>query len=394
MSRADHIAFVCPRFPEGPAVGGAETLLRHLASIAVSAGRKVTFLTTCARNHFSWKNEIPEGKQVIAGIEALFFPVDTDRDISMFLKVQEKISRGAPVSPSEETAWFDNNVNSRLLIDHLRKTSSSYSRIIMGPYLFGLIFKAASVCPEKTFLVPCLHDEPFAALPSFKKMFNEVAGMMFNTAPEGDFARQLYGLHKSQLTVVGIGIDPFKADPNKFASSHGINARYLIYSGRREPMKGTPLLMDYLQAFRLRTGLDIKLVLTGSGHIDIPSGLSEHVIDAGVLPEKEMHDAMAGAVAFCHPSVYESLGIVLLESWMAETPVLVHAGSAVLQWQCKRSNGGLWFNNYPEFEEELLLLLNNETLRRKLANSGRQYVLTEYSRDIVKTRMLDFLDAQ
>jgi glycosyltransferase involved in cell wall biosynthesis len=79
---------------------------------------------------------------------------------------------------------------------------------------------------------------------------------------------------------------------------------------------------------------------------------------------------------------------------MAGTPVLVHAGSAVLQWQCRRSNGGLWFNNYPEFEEELLLLLNNENLRMKMADAGRNYVLTEYSRNTVKTRMLDFLDAQ
>ena len=40
---------------------------------------------------------------------------------------------------------------------------------------------------------------------------------------------------------------------------------------------------------------------------------------------------MAGALAFCHPSVNESFGIVLLESWLARTPALVHAGSDVLQ---------------------------------------------------------------
>ena len=134
------------------------------------------------------------------------------------------------------------------------------------------------------------------------------------------------------------------------------------------------------------------MVLTGSGPVDLPPDLAPHVIDAGFVSEAEKHDAMAGAVTFCHPSVNESLSIVLLESWLARTPALVHAGSAVMQHQCRRSNGGLWFRTYPEFEEALQLLLRNPGLRERMGKMGRDYVLTEYSWERIRSRLLAALN--
>jgi glycosyltransferase involved in cell wall biosynthesis len=210
-------------------------------------------------------------------------------------------------------------------------------------------------------------------------MFRNARGHLFNSAPERDLAQKLYGLDSSRCFVVGTGLNDFEADPDAFAQQHGIGAPYVLYSGRREPMKGTPLLLDYMNAFRQRTGRDVKLVLTGSGPVDVPVELEGHVYDAGLLSETDKQNAMAGAVTFCHPSVNESLSIVILESWLARTPVLVNGGADVMPNQCSRSGGGLWFRNYPEFEEELLLLLDHEELCTAMAEAGRKYVLEEYS---------------
>jgi glycosyltransferase involved in cell wall biosynthesis len=188
-----------------------------------------------------------------------------------------------------------------------------------------------------------------------------------------------------------MGLEPFHAEPHVFPERHGLRRPYVLYAGRREPSKGTPLLCDYLNAFRQRTGTDLTLVLTGSGRVEPPPELRRHVFDAGLVPEEEKREAMAGALAFVHPSVYESLGIVLLESWMAGVPALVHAGSAVLTWQCRQSGGGLWFRDYPEFETELLLLLRDPALRRAMGEAGRRYVLREYGWEAVEQRLLDAL---
>ena len=116
---ADRIAFVCPRFAEHGTVGGAETLLKQLAERAARAGREVTFLTTCAEDHFTWANDRPMGRRQIGDLAVEFFPVDEDRDLERFLETQDAISRGLDVSDEDERAWIDNNVNSRALCDHL-----------------------------------------------------------------------------------------------------------------------------------------------------------------------------------------------------------------------------------------------------------------------------------
>jgi len=248
------------------------------------------------------------------------------------------------------------------------------------------------IFPHKSILVPCLHDESFAYLGVMNNLFHAVSGFMFNSEPERDLACRLYELSPERLRVVGMGMDEFTCSPDAFRQEQGLTAPYIIYAGRRELLKGTPLLLDYISAFRRRTQRDVKLVLTGSGRIDLPADLAGHVVDLGFVSEETKHNAMAGALAFCHPSTNESFGIVILESWMAKRPVLVHAGSEVLTNHCRKSGGGLWFGNYPEFEDELTLLLDNPDVTNRMGRAGRAYVQKQYSWSAITENMLGVLD--
>lgn len=393
MPRAQRIAFVCPRFSEHGTVGGAETLLRALAERAAGDDREVDFLTTCSTNHFTWQNTIPPGMQKRGRLRVHFFPVDEDRDVGRFLNIQREISAGHAVGRTEEESLMANSVNSRALIDHLRNHHGHYDRIIMGPYLFGVVYYASQVAPEKTWLVPCLHNEPYAYLSVMKDLFHRVNGFLFNTEPERELAKRLYDI-RGQADVVGLGLDDFSVDPRAFAHRHRINRPYVLYSGRREALKGTPLLTSFVDAFRSRTGRDLLLVFTGSGDIEAPDSMQPALLDAGFVSEQEKHQAMAGAVCFIHPSVNESLGIVLLEAWLAGTPGLVHAKSEVLRDQCRRSGGGLWFRHYPDFEEALLRLLDDHALRNRLGQAGRNFVLSTCSWPAVEQRLFRALDRE
>lgn len=391
MPTAKRIAFVCPRFAEGATVGGAETLLKVLAQQAVASGHRVTFLTTCAQNHFTWANELPPGPRRIGTLDVIFFPVDTDRDIASFLRVQEAISRRSHFTEADEQTWLRNSVNSRSLCAYLQEHGDEFDWVVVGPYLFGLVYFASRLAPAKTILAPCLHDEGFAYTRTFREMFRSVAGCLFNSEPERALARRLYDLPESYGAVVGMGLDPFEADPHAFARNHGLATPYVIYAGRREEGKGTPLLLDYVTLFRRRTHKDIKLVMAGTGELAPPAELKPHLLDVGFLSEEEKRAAFAGATAFCHPSINESFGIVILEAWLARTPVLVHANCAVTQDHCRKSNGGLWFRIYPEFEEALLTLLQQESLRRSMGEAGRAYVLREYAWSAINRKFQDAL---
>lgn len=389
METIKHIAVVSPRFPEGATVGGAETLLRTLAGYARDAGLRVTCLTTCARNHFSWANELPAGTRTLDGMEVQFFPVNEDRDIEAFLAIQTRIDSRRNLTPEEEWIWLDNSVNSRALVDDLRRRVATFDRIVVGPYLFGITDAVSRIAPEKTVLVPCLHDEPFAYLAAMRDLFARCRTAAFNSTAERDLAVRLFGQGFAEQPVVGMGFSTADSHhPQRFIERHRLTAPYIIYCGRRETLKGTPLLLDYLNLFRKRTGRDVKLVTTGVGAIHPPEALAPHVLDLGFVGEQEKRDAMAGAVAFCHPSVNESFGIVIMESFLAGTPALVHAKGHVLQRLCLDSGGGLWFRHYPDFEQELMLLLDSPDIRNGLGNSGRAFVQAHYSHAAVSEKWL------
>ena len=183
-----------------------------------------------------------------------------------------------------------------------------------------------------------------------------------------------------------MGIEPFEVSKTAFAERTGLRAPYVIYCGRREEGKGTPVLIDYLDAFRRRTKRDVHLVMTGSGRVDVPDTLRPAFHDLGFVSEQEKREAMAGAAAFVHPSVNESLSIVVLEAWLARTPALVHTRGEVLRWQCESSCGGLWFKSYPEFEEELLFYLDHPEACAKLGEQGRRYAIARYAPAAVRAR--------
>jgi glycosyltransferase involved in cell wall biosynthesis len=319
-----------------------------------------------------------------------YFPVDEDRDVAAFLRLQEIISRRGYVTEADEQTWLRNSVNSRALVAHL--AAGNYDCVVAGPYLFGLVHAALRAAPAAAVLVPCLHDEGFAGTRAVADLFRRVRAILFNSAPERELAQRLYGLPKTAGAVVGMGIEPFDVSGEGMAAELGLAAPYMLYSGRREDGKGTPLLMEYLALFRERTGRDVKLVLTGSGEIHPPESLRPHVRDLGFVSEAVKRRVMAGALAFCQPSVNESFSIVLLEAWMARAPALVHAACAVTRRHCEESGGGLWFRTYPEFEEELRLLLDRPDLRAALGAAGRAYVRREYAWDAIDRRLLAALD--
>lgn len=91
------------------------------------------------------------------------------------------------------------------------------------------------------------------------------------------------------------------------------------------------------------------------------------------------------------PSIYESLSIVLLEAWLTETPVLVNEKCDVLKEQCKKSNGGLYYDSYEEFKDCMDLLIENDVLRLKLGKSGKKYTHENYDWDIIEGKYLNFI---
>ena len=75
-----------------------------------------------------------------------------------------------------------------------------------------------------------------------------------------------------------------------------------------------------------------------------------------------------------------------------QTPVLVNGRCHVLVGQCKRSNGGLWYWDYPEFKGCLNWFFSNPELSKKLAQSGKLYLEDNYNWEIIEKKYLSLIE--
>jgi glycosyltransferase involved in cell wall biosynthesis len=115
------------------------------------------------------------------------------------------------------------------------------------------------------------------------------------------------------------------------------------------------------------------------------------VVAVGPVSEGEKQDALAAADLLIQPSRFESLSIVLLEAWLAGLPVLVNGRCAVMKGQCRRSQGGLWYDGAEEFGEALTHLLESPALRQRMAANGARYVGMNYSWERVEGQYRDIV---
>ena len=104
------------------------------------------------------------------------------------------------------------------------------------------------------------------------------------------------------------------------ARARGIAPGYVLYAGRREVAKGLPMLFAaYAELGARRPGAP-PLALMGSGDLAPPPEIADRVIDLGFVPDEDRDAVYAGAAVLVNPSRLESLGMVVLEAWLAGTP--------------------------------------------------------------------------
>jgi glycosyltransferase involved in cell wall biosynthesis len=378
---AETVAFVPVRY--GPqVVGGAETLTRVLVEELAARGWPVEVLTTCAIDPHSWSNYFPPGKEIINGVSVRRFPTESRKKDRKVAKTEPRLVLGKRVSKRRQELWIRSVVTSDALRSYMGEHRKEYRAFIFAPYLFGTTWQGVHEVPEKAYIIPCLHDEPYAYKKVFKELMRAARGLMFNSVPEMELARRMYG-QDLRGRVVGMGFAPRDADGERFRYKYSIEGDFILYAGRRECAKNTPVLVHNFCNYVNNTGRDINLVLTGTGRVDVPFTFYNRVIDVGFVSQRDLSDAYDAATLICHPSTRESLSIMILEAWLAGLPCLVHGDCAVTRHHVEESGGGLWFTDYPTFHEALSFLLDDAERRAAMAERGKDYVLRNYSWDEV-----------
>ena len=167
---APRVAFVVPRYGR-EVVGGAETLCRLLAENLAGAGVPVEVLTTCAVDHFTWADHHPEGTDGGGRRAGPPLPAWIPRATTTAGSRLHTAASTCGCRPATPTSveWMapvglvagaaaTRRGRGPLRLARVRCRTCSAPR--SGPPRRG---------PERTALIPCVHDEAHAWLPAVRR---------------------------------------------------------------------------------------------------------------------------------------------------------------------------------------------------------------------------------
>ncbi|MCG6150784.1 glycosyltransferase family 4 protein [Leptospira bandrabouensis] len=377
------ILIITARFLEN-ASGGAEKLAHDYASI-LSESNDVTVCTSCAKDYVSWKNEFQKGQNLENQIRIIRFPVNQTRNmVKMNRILNQCLEKGDSVSEKEQFEFLkEQGPYCPDLVDYITKEQNHFDIAILIGYLYYPVVASIPNLKIPFVIVPTFHDEPPFRLPIYKKTYSNNFIYSFN-APE---ELVVYENNTKQRVQSYFLIGTYINDTFKNINPNNNNANQLITIGRIEPAKGFPELFEFFQNWNLYSHRsDVSLKCLGSiASMEIPK--DPLIVFTGFVSEEEKITEIQKSFLLLNPSAYESFSISIMEAWIQEKPVLVNAKSSVMHGHCLRSQGGLFYSDSLSFQRTLDFLLENRKIANRMGQNGRQYVLANFSKDVIRNKL-------
>ena len=161
----------------------------------------------------------------------------------------------------------------------------------------------------------------------------------------------------------------------------GIGGKFaFLYVGRISPEKGLNMFLRSIEEINRAYPGKAVFVFTGEGPFEdtIRSAGSENIIMTGFKHGSELSEIYASCDCFAQPSGTETFGNTCLEAMASGLPLAGVASGGVTDYLVHDKNA-LLSNSGDEagFTKNLIRFMNDEQLRRRLANNGTETALSK-----------------
>lgn len=261
--------------------------------------------------------------------------------------------------------------------------------VICGPtptsaLFYGWMFK--KITHTKLAVIPCMHTEDKLHAASINISFIKKADLVLTlTENEINFFK-LHGFSQKQLLNTGLGVDEFLLNT---PSKSFFEKNYVLYLGQEGGHKNILTLIDAMVSLWAK-GFTNKLVIAGartsySPVIDdkiksLDPDSRSKIIRINKLEDQLKVSLLDNCLVMVNPSSYESFGIVFIEAWARQKPVIGSNVPAVNQL-IKNNSDGLLFDNQDitKLARSIETLLSDRKLAKKFGTNGHQKVLKAYN---------------
>ena len=372
--------------------GGSELYSRQIAEKLIKK-YDVEVLTSCSGEYQKWANYYKEGVETINGVTVRRFKTEHERNYKRFTDLDIAIHKNPKSGADISEPWIEEvGPYCPSLVDYLEAHSDDYDVVIIVTYLYYPAVKCMPKVKDKVIFIPTAHQEPFIHFKMYEEMFKSPKGYIFLTPEEKMLVHGLFNNANIPYDVMGVGVDvPENTNADRFKKKTGLD-NYIIYVGRIDEGKDCPRLFKYFLEYKERNDNDLKLVLMGKEVVSVPK--HKDIISLGFVSDEDKFDGISGAKALILPSKYESLSISVLEAMTLSVPVIVNGICDVLKGHCVKSNAGLYYRNYFEFEECVNYMLEHPREYGIMKKNAVQYVKDNFQWDDIMAKfdkMIEFV---
>lgn len=355
------LIFVTPRFQAGDATP-PELLAAELVRRGPEGWRTTVLTTTEAGGS---QEPFRDGEIQEEGARVVRFPA----------QVATPAEAGRAAGPA--------GLASPALLEDLGERLNDHDLIV----LFGssaLCLEAAKLGPERTVLLPFADQELVES--GDPEIFQYPAAFVFGSEAEEVLVLKRHQVHRRMReTIAGTLLLPRSADAAAFQRRAGLSGRYLIGAVPVEPGRGVEELLRFFRTFKdRRPDAALDLVLLGPAAMRIPQRPDIRVVNPGST--RERLDAVAGALMAVIPERLAAFSTSAAEPFSLGVPILVNASATELADECRASGGGLYYQNYDEFELILELGLRDANLFVRMGAAGRGFLQSRHDWDRVLAR--------
>ena len=380
------LLFVVQRY--GPEVtGGSEALCRAIAR-RLAGPHDVTVATSCATDYVTWANALPAGTSTDGGVTVHRFPSTRERPLHEFWRLSDRVFDDR-ATEEEQQRWFSlNGPELPGLLTFLREHGREFDRVLFFTFRYAPSWFGLPLVADRAVLAPTAErDHLMRSSTILAPYFRLPRAFLFLTPEEESMIAGLTGGRLAPSAVIGSGIDPAPAPPDRAAlDALGIPRDFLLYVGRVDRNKGCDVLMQHYAAYAHTAGGDaLPLVLAGPLNLPVPSLPGLRAL--GRVDDATRDALLTHATALVMPSPFESLSLVVLEAWNRATPVIVNARCDVLLGQVRRADGGLYYRTSDDFAAAVRRLAGDPDTARAFGRQGLAYVDREYRWPLVLERI-------
>ncbi|MCO5175545.1 MAG: glycosyltransferase family 4 protein [Thermomicrobiales bacterium] len=390
-----------------PFSGGSEIVVQRISEWLVQLGHDVTVVTSDTFDlEYFWEPQrksidAPQREQ-INGVEVVRVPVRHLPASSILFRgsrrMMGEVSRlPIPATPfrlaSRVQPWMPDLRRTLMEIgpvDAVLATNLGLESLAIAA------FQAADRCGAARIVIPFVHlggdNDPVArryvTMPHQVAVLRAAHAVLTMTEQERDFIASL-DVAESRIVVTGAGADADKVtggDGGRIRTSLDLDGFVVGSLGPPSPEKGTPDLVRAVAALR-REGRNVHLVLAGPPLSHFSSwfdSLSPEDRDGihllGYIDADARRDLLAGIDAFALPSRTESFGIVYLEAWLNQKPVIAARAGAVPELVRDNETGMLVpFGDPESIAVAIRRLMDDDGVAARLATNGYHLARSTYA---------------